>query len=330
MTTETAISVPYFEDFTPAYEFEAPGVTLTEAHAAIYQSIFGDRLLLPLDHASSAAVTGADKPLAHPLLAVNVAIGQSTWASQRVKANLFYRGLSLLRPVFIGDTLRTRIVALRRNRAQPGRANTGIVGLEIRTCNRHQLPVLHFWRCPMVHCRGDVPVIERTDDLETLGHAATLPPIPDWRFDQMPVLSGGPTTAGTVLRVEARDTVTAAPEFVRLTLNMAMAHTDAGYSHLGARLVYGSQTISTCFAQLTRALPRLAMLLSWERCDHLAPVVEGDRLRREFTFLENSRRGGLEVLTVQARCFATRGEPEAESAVLDWFFTVLNVNFPAG
>lgn len=240
MTTETAISVPYCEDFTPGYEFEAPGVTLTEAHAAIYQSIFGDRLLLPLDHASSAAVTGADKPLAHPLLAVNVAIGQSTWASQRVKANLFYRGLSLLRPVFIGDTLRTRIVALRRNRAQPGRATTGIVGLEIRTCNQHQPPVLHFWRCPMVLCRGDVPVIERTDDLETLGHAATLPPIPDWRFDQMPVLSGGPTTAGTVLRVEARDTVTAAPEFVRLTLNMAMAHTDAGYSHLGARASHSS------------------------------------------------------------------------------------------
>jgi hypothetical protein len=53
---------------------------------------------------------------------------------------------------------------------------------------------------------------------------------------------------------------------------MAKAHTDAGHSHLGARLVYGGHTISTCFAQLTRAMPRMAMLLSWERCDHLAPA----------------------------------------------------------
>jgi 2-methylfumaryl-CoA hydratase len=312
-------------------EFGAPGVTLTDAHAVIYQSIFGDRMPLPLDHTSSKAVTGNIQPLAHPLLVVNVAIGQSTWVSQRVKANIFYRGLSLLRPVYIGDTLRTRtrIVALRRNRPQPGRPDTGIVGLEIVTRNQHDEIVLHFWRCPMIACRGDIPVIERADNLDSLGHAAPLPPIPDWHFQHMPVDYGQTsTTPGTILRVEARDTVTAAPEFVRLTLNMAMAHTDAGHSHLGARLVYGGHTISTCFAQLTRALPQMAMLLSWERCDHLAPVIEGDRLRSEFTIVEASPRGRVEVLTVRAQCFAARGEPETESAVLDWMFSVLNAVSP--
>ena len=39
-------------------------------------------------------MTGAPAALAHPALVSDVAIGQSTLATQRVKANLFYRGLA--------------------------------------------------------------------------------------------------------------------------------------------------------------------------------------------------------------------------------------------
>ena len=42
---------------------------------------------------------------------------------------------------------------------------------------------------------------------------------------------------GTRIRIEARDTVTSAPELVRATMNMAMAHTDSRLSYLGDRLV---------------------------------------------------------------------------------------------
>ncbi|MCE2872200.1 MAG: hypothetical protein LW605_00325 [Xanthomonadales bacterium] len=118
-TTEPIIlGGPWFEDFHRGLEFDAPAVTLTESHAAFHQALSGDRLRLPLDHHASREVTGLDTPLVHPLVAIHIAIGQSTWASQRVKANLFYRGLVLLRPVFLGDTLHTttRVVALRQNR----------------------------------------------------------------------------------------------------------------------------------------------------------------------------------------------------------------------
>ena len=122
MTEHDAIllSGPWFEDFHVGLQFDAPAITLTEGHASLHQALFGDRLRLPLDRHASARITGVEAALAHPLLAINVAIGQSTWASQRVKANLFYRGLLLQRPVFIGDTLytRTRVVALRQNRTQ--------------------------------------------------------------------------------------------------------------------------------------------------------------------------------------------------------------------
>ena len=141
------ISGPWFEDFHVGLQFDAPAITLTEGHAALYQALFGDRMRLPLDRHASARISGVDRAIAHPLLAINVAIGQSTWASQRVKANLFYRGLLLQRPVFLGDTLytRTRVVALRQNRMQEGRAATGIVALSI------PLSILCSCRC-CIHC----------------------------------------------------------------------------------------------------------------------------------------------------------------------------------
>ena len=74
-------------------------------------------------------MTGAEQPLAHPNLVCDVAIGQSTGPTQRVLGNLFYRGLILLTPVLIGDTLRTRteVVALKQNsrrREAPPRASS--------------------------------------------------------------------------------------------------------------------------------------------------------------------------------------------------------------
>ena len=59
-------------------------------------------------------MVGDGSALAHPALVCDVAIGQSTLATQRVIANLFYRGLVLRRGPRIGDTLRTRteVVAL--------------------------------------------------------------------------------------------------------------------------------------------------------------------------------------------------------------------------
>src|SRR5690348_13054151 len=109
---------PHFEDLTHGQVFDdAPAVTLTGGHAAVSQAIFGDRLRLPLDALLCTAVTASAVPLAHPMLVCNVVIGQSTGPSQRVRGNLFYRGLVMLRPVFIGDTLRTRteVVGLRQN-----------------------------------------------------------------------------------------------------------------------------------------------------------------------------------------------------------------------
>lgn len=330
------IAGPCFEDFHRGLEFDAPAVTITAGHAALHQALFGDRLRLPLDHETARRVTGQAAPLCHPLLAINIAIGQSTWASQRVKANLFYRGLALQRPVFVGDTLytRTRVVGLRQNKPQAGRAATGIVALEMTTTNQRDEVVLHFWRCPMIPCRDPQVSTGHADDLEQIGRTATLDDVraiapADWRLDASRTWQGRKAAdlrVGQRFVVEARDTITAAPELVRLSLNMAMAHTDAKLSYLGERLVFGGHTIFMGFAQITRGLPNLVTLLAWDHCDHVAPVVEGDRLRTEFRIddVVPLTSGDGSLLRINAECFAARGTPEEETRVLDWTFWALS------
>jgi acyl dehydratase len=319
---------PWFEDLAVGQVYDAPAVTLTEGQAALFQALTGDRLRLPLDRHSSRLVTGRPEALAHPLLVINMAIGQSTWASQRVKANLFYRGLVLHRPAHLGDTLHTatRVVALRQNRTQPGRPATGVAALEMTTRNQHGDEVLHFWRCPMIPCRDAEAATGHADDLAQVGHDITVDTligsVPDWTLAQTASdwqgLRARDVHAGTVFSIEARDTVTSAPELVRMTLNMAMAHTDARLSYLGNRLVYGGHTISLAFAQVTRALPNLVTMLAWEACDHTAPVAENDRLRSEVTVLEKRPLAVGALLKLRIETWAARGDPEAEERVLDW------------
>ena len=168
----TLVGGPYFEDFALGQVFDqSPALTLTAGHAALHQALVGDRLKLALDAPLSLAVTGHDQPLAHPSLVCDVAIGQSTVPTQRVRGNLFYRGLVLLQPVFIGDTLRTstEVVALKQNRPRDDGTATGLVVLRITTQNQRGEQVLDFWRCAMIPLR---------DPTAQTGHADTFDAIP--------------------------------------------------------------------------------------------------------------------------------------------------------
>jgi acyl dehydratase len=335
MAERIEIGGPHFEDFKLGDTFEdAPAITISSGHAAIHQALFGDRLRLPLDAELCRRVTGVDRALANPSLMCNAAIGQTTYASQRVKGNLFYRGLVLRSPVFVGDTLQTvtRIVALKQNRIKPGRPASGMVVLEMTVTNQRQETVLHFWRCPMIPCR---------DPEADTGHADSFDAIPA-ELDMQAVRAAVPAAwdleafrravpgahfadlrQGVRYVVQARDTVTCAPELVRMTLNIAATHTDAGGSAYGKRLVYGGHTISMAAAQVVRALPNLVTLIAWRSCDHTAPVFENDILRSEVEIgPRHQLAGGGGLVDLEVEVFAERGdqapEPGQDIRVLDW------------
>jgi acyl dehydratase len=335
---------PYFDELRTGQVFAAaPSMTLTHGLAAVHQSILGDRMRLPLDAELSLAVTGSPAPLAHPGLVCDVAIGQSTVATQHVRANLFYRGLVFYRFPAIGDTLstRTEVVGLKKNSAKPGRAPTGLVALRMTTIDEADRLVLDFYRCAMLSLSpgADPNAAEHVDDLSKVG--ADLAPassaIDAWHGAAFRERIPGPhfdaDMAGTVLHSTA-DVVSSAPELARLTLNIAAVHHDSRVNR--CRLVYGGHTIGLALAQATRLLPNLATVLGWQSCDHSGPVYEGDTLFSELHIesAELTDNGG--VLGLRSLVYAvsdtnpetstdtnTDSQSASERQVLDWRFTAL-------
>src|ERR1035441_2705632 len=232
-----AVEGPYFDELAVGQEFgRAPGLTLTPGLAAAHQAITGDRLPLVLVHELGHQVTGGG-PLASPGLVWDVAIGQSTLVTQHVKANLFYRGLAFRRTPRLGDTLRTstRVVALRQNRPQEGRAPTGLAVLRITTVDQQRRPVLDFWRCAMLPLRDQTRQTGHADELESVGHpadpASLKALVGGWRLDRFARLAGGPRFSelrpGQSWLVAGGDVVSSATELARLTLNVAAGHRGA-------------------------------------------------------------------------------------------------------
>lgn len=322
----TVVAPPFYDDVAVGDVYAGPGLTLTSGHAAVHQAVIGDRLRLALDAHLFEAVTGRPGLLAHPALVCDVAIGQSTQVSGRVLGNLFYRGLGG-RPVTIGTTLRTRTEVVARRDASRGR---GIVALHVTTRDADGAPVLDFWRCPLLPGdprRGDDHA-PASDDLTDVGRAVDVHALvpTDWTLDplrQEPLgRLFGDLRIGDRFTIEAGETVTGAPEIARLSLNLAMTHTDPAVGAYGQRLVYGGHVIGVAAAHLVRALPDLATILAWESCDHLGPTFEGDvlRSRLEIESLEALADGGLVGVRVHV---AAQTPGEAPHDVLDWKLVAL-------
>jgi acyl dehydratase len=297
------VAGPWFEDLEVGQTFDASGLTLTDGHAAVHQAICGDRLRLALDRPLAERVCG--RPVVHPALAWNVAIGQSTAVTGRVIANLFYRGLAFRRAPMIGDTLRskTEVLALKQNRSRP----SGLALLRIRCRDQEDRDVLDFARCAMLPLRDPGADTGRADDLVFEPEPVDSGPLDGWDLEAFP---GEHIEPGTVYEVATGDVVSSAPELARLTLNLAAAHVDEAAGLDGRRLVYGGHTIALAASHLTRALPDLVYIVGWRGCDHLAPVFEGDTLRSTIT-VEGCADGLADLRVVVA----------AEQPVLDWSLT---------
>jgi acyl dehydratase len=318
---------PYWEELSVGDLYvEFPAMTLNEGHAALHQSIVGDRLRLALDATLSERVAG--RRLAHPMLVCDVSIGQSTLPTQRVIGNLFYRRLMLRRLPAIGDTLTTttEIVALKRNAIKEGRKPTGLAVLHIVTKDQESRAILDYWRCAMLPI-ADVDASQpHADDLEqfpadlpTDALHATLDGIDLGVYrSEIPGTHFADLGAPTTWVLDGGDSVSAAPELVRLSLNIAKAHSDPGSHHSGKRLVYGGHTIGIAASHLTKVLPNLVTIIGWHHCNHLAPVFEGDVLRST-VHLEGTEalRGGGGLVTLRIEVSAQRTDG-ALDGVLDW------------
>jgi acyl dehydratase len=319
---------PYFDDFTVGETLApAPAITIGPGDVAVYQAIIGDPLALALSEPLARRVTGADGRFVNPAFVMHVSIGQSTVATRRVVANLFYRGVALRRAVVVGDTLATtvEIRGLRENQPRPDRPRRGMALLGIRTVDQEDRLVAEYERCAMVNGRPGNGPTGHADDLGPaeapldLGAYEPLAPT-GWDLSSLPATEAW--AAGETRPDPLRDTVSSAIELARLTQNLAPVHRDATLGLDGRRLVYGGHTIGLAQASLARLLPSLATVVAWHSCDHLQPVYEGDLLSFRATLLEERPAvGGGRLRAYSVRAAGERDGEEVD--VLDWKPVVL-------
>lgn len=299
----------------------APAITVGPGEASVYQAICGDPLAISLSRPLAEAVSGQPGSVVNPALVLQVAIGQSTVATRKVVANLFYRGVRQLRTVRVGDTLSTTVTVrgLRETSSRPDRPPRGLVLLGMQTHDDQGRLVLDFERCALVRRRSDAPT-GHADDLgdtpEELDMALFVEAAPaDW--DLTPLGAPQDWPIAETRRDPLRDTVTDAPALVRLTQNLAPPHRDASLGQGGKRLVYGGHTVGLAQAGLVRLLPTAATVVGWHLCDHTGPVFEDDVVEVAATLdaVHLVANGRLLAFTVIVQAERDGADPVP---VLDW------------
>ena len=317
---------PYYDLLRPGMELpRQPGVTLDSGLCAVYQALVGERLALVQNRRLCAEVTGSPEPLVSPGLLMALSVGHTTTVSRRVIANLFYRDVRLLRPVYQGQTLETsvRVVAMRDARPRPDRPPRGMV---LVACERTAdgAPAITYQRCPMLPTEGpDLPGF--SDDIGSgaatdhptggidLSACAELVPY-DWRLD----LLGQPDAweVGTTVADPLRDYIDNTPALGHITHNLAFVHRDAEASPYQRRLVNGLQVAGMAQASLSRVLHGMAAVVAWGYCNHTGPVFEGDLLSFRHTLLGQVSAAGGRLRAVRTEATAHRDEDPSQ--VLDW------------
>ena len=66
-----------------------------------------------------------------------------------------------------------------------------------------------------------------------------------------------------------------------------------------SRLVYGGHVQALAQASLTRILPGLAQVVSWDGCDHVGPAYEGDLLEFSHRLVEEMPVGSGRLLRLE-------------------------------
>jgi len=317
---------PFFDDLEVGeYLPSLPAVSLTESDNVLYRMITGDQYSLSSDLSLARRVTRTRGPgIVNPTLLINYSIGQSTMATRRAIANLYYRNLTVLRPVEVGITLRTltQVIALSTSKPKPGAGQRGKVLLDIRTFSDEEL-VMAYQRCALLPCRSESagrhnnPIPTQT--VTAIDGFAESAPV-GWDLGPL----GGPVQwpVGERRTDVTRDHVDLAAAFARLTFNQAAVHRDSDASMYGKRLVYGGHVVALAQASLNRLLPQLATVLGWAECSHTAPVFENDVLRFEHHLID--QRTALTGSVSQFDTCATRTVDGVEETVLRWSPIVLH------
>lgn len=309
---------PYYDEFKQGMTIPPlPPVTVTEADNVAYRMITGDQHLPSADRTMYAAVSGGNGAMVYPSLAMQYSIGQTTNATRRAIANLYYRSVRILRPVEVGETLRTTTTVMGLADSKPkGDLHRGKVWLSIST-EGDAGPVAAYERCALVASRGGSPghsdEIPGPSDPVPLTEVAGL--VPAWDLSALPNTQW---SVGEERSDAMRDHVDLAPSLARMTFNQAFVHRDATASIYEGRLVYGGHVQGLAQASLSRVLPGIASIVAWDGCDHVGPAFEGDLLAFRHKVVEDLTLDNGRLMRFEIRGATVDADGNVGNDILVW------------
>jgi itaconyl-CoA hydratase len=144
----------YFEEFIVGDVYEhRPGRTISDTDNTWFSLLTMNQHPAHFDH-EFAAKTEFGKPLVVSPLTVAIMTGQSVSdVSQKAVANLGWKEIRMLKPVFAGDTLysETEVLEKRESKSRP---DQGIVTIKTVGKNQHGAVVCDFVRIMLIWKRG--------------------------------------------------------------------------------------------------------------------------------------------------------------------------------
>src|SRR6202000_2920725 len=125
----------YFEEFALDSIRNTTGRTITETDIIIHAGQTGDFFPHHMDE-EWCKTQPFGKRIAHGTLIFSIAVGQTADVINEVSMTYGYERLRFIRPVFIGDTIRTEITI--KDKADHKKPGFGIVTELVETYNQHR------------------------------------------------------------------------------------------------------------------------------------------------------------------------------------------------
>lgn len=307
----------FFEDYSVGQVLvHAVPRTVSGGERALYHALYPARHALYSSDEFARASGLSDAPL-DDIAGFHVVFGKTVPdVSLNALANLGYAEGRFLKPIQLGDTIRTtsEVIGLKQN----SNGKSGVVWVHSKGFNQNDDIVIDYKRWVMVRKRNsDAPAPETViPDLKSVIPAENLV-VPDglnfsnYNFD----LAGEPHRWGDYEVGEKIDhvdgvTVEEAEHMIatRLWQNTAKVHFDTSARPDGSRLIYGGHVISMARTLSFNGLANAQMVAGINAGAHANPCLAGDTIRAWSEVLDKAETDAPGVGALRLRLVATKGD----------------------
>ncbi|NVO26593.1 MaoC family dehydratase [Donghicola sp. C2-DW-16] len=311
----------FFEDYAVGQVIDhAVPRTVSGGERALYHALYPARHALYSSDAFAQA-SGLPKSPMDDLIAFHTVFGKTVPdVSLNAVANLGYAEGRFLKPVYEGDTLRSRseVIGVKEN----SNGKTGVVYVRTQGLNQNDEVVMEYVRWVMVRKRdvtapapdAVVPDLKKVLSVEDL----VIPEGLDFTGYDFTLAGEGHRWADYEVgeKIDHVDGVTIEEAehmmATRLWQNTAKVHFDATFREDGKRLIYGGHVISMARALSFNGLANAQMIVGINGGAHANPCFAGDTVKCWTEVLDKAETAAPGVGALRLRLVATKGgEPFA-------------------